>query len=163
MDFSKLLHGFVKLINKFLQIVEFVKVVLGTERLHRILNYTYSESLWRWLFKSESGTQIQRQGQWQGGTMTTTMTNTNNSYPGHAQSHLVRFLDVQVYLINEQSVSCFSFEFFLPDCSSYIAHHQCWSDKWTNNGEEWKSECKSVTRQEWKKDSIFGRKLSHWN
>ena len=47
--------------------------------------------------------------------MTTTMTNTNNSYPGHAQSHivhLVRFLDVQVYLINELSVSCFSFEFF---------------------------------------------------
>ena len=59
---------------------------------------------------------------------------------------------MQVYIINEQSVSCFSFEFF-------SASSACWSDEWTNNDEERKSECKSVTRQEWKKDSIFGRKF----
>ena len=80
MNFSKLLH-------------EFVKVVLGTERLHRILNHTYSESLWRWLFKSEVGTQIQRQRQWQGQWQRWWQTlKVNISYPGHAQSHIVHLV-----------------------------------------------------------------------
>ena len=111
MNFSKLLH-------------EFVKVVLGTERLHRILNHTYSKSLWRWLFKSEVGTQLQRQRQWQGQWQRRRQTlKVHISYPGHAQSHivhLVRFLDVQVYLINEQSVSRFSFKFFFCQIAHLI-------------------------------------------
>ena len=53
----------------------------------------------------------------------------------------------------------FLLSFFLPDCLSYIAHHNWWSAEWTNDDEEWKSECKSVTCQEWKEDSIFGGKF----
>ena len=154
MNFSKLLH-------------EFVKAVLGTERLHRILNHTYSESLWRWLFKSEVGTQLQRQRQWQGQWQRWWQTlKVHISYPGHAQSHIVRvarFLDLQVYLINEQSVSCFSFKFFsarlfILYCSSPLL--KWWMNKQWRGMKEQVQKC-NTPRMEGR--FHFRKKVSHWN
>ena len=150
--------------SKFSQ--EFVKVVLCTERLHRILNNTYSESLWRWPFKSEVGTQIQRQRQWQWQWQRRWQTlKVHISYSGLAQSHivhLVRLLMCKFILWMNYVFSVFLLSFFarlfISYCSSQLL--KWWMNKQWRGMKERMQKC-NLPRMEGR--FHFRRKVSHWN